>query len=215
MSDLEIPVRKRSRIDQKEMMPLIFFELREQQAVWECILKDEIDAGVWANVKFEKNRYLLAKTFVKSDFRGITFPPSQMSFYFDNIEFVKENGYYIALVMKLARAYILTVDEMKSLAQYVESFIMTDFKDDNSNYRRIQVMRVDIDSRNVPETHKEAYRQTEAYFKNRGIDMEHVIKTIKHEPITVKEVRKLLVDLSALIKEKADITALQKSLSEL
>ena len=211
---VELPVQKRDKIDKKEMLPVIFFENRMQQAVWECVLKDQIDTGFWSKVRFEKNRYILAKTFTHSAEPGISFPPSQTSFYFDNLDFVSEEGYYVSLVMKLAENFSLEMAELKILAGYVESFILVDFKDDNSNYRRIQVGRTAPDQLNISEDQKEIYRNTEAYFKNKGVDMDRVITVMKDKPFSVKEVRHMLVAISEVLKKKVDLEKFLKKVKE-
>jgi len=202
---VELPVQKRSKIEPKETLPVIFFENRMQQAVWECILRDQIDTGFWSKVRFEKNRYILAKTFTHSAEPGISFPPSQTSFYFDNLDFVAEEGYYVAMVMKLAENFSLDMEELRMLAGYVESFILVDFLDDNSNYRRIQVGRTPPDLLNISEDQKQIYKDTEAYFRNRGVEMDRVISVMKNDPFSVKEVRHMLVSISEVLKKRVDL----------
>ncbi len=202
---IDIPVIKTDR-RKKLLSPMIFFENKIQQAVWECILKDEVDSGFWANVNFEKNYYLISKSFVYPEKSGISFHPQLMSFYFDNLDFVKENGYYISVVMKLASRYDISIRELKMLAGYVESFIMINLDDNNSDYRRVQVGIVPIDQRNVPSEYKEMLRETETYFRNLGISMEDVVKTLKTDPCTALEIRKMLREISALMKNNVDIS---------
>jgi len=203
MSKIDLPDRK----VRKEIPPMIFFENVSQQAVWECILKDEIDSGFWHKVRFEKHRYLLARTFVYPKQPGISFPPSQMSFYFDNMDFINDNGYFIAMVMKLAETYKLEMKELVTLAKYVERFIMIDFHDENANYRRIQVGYIPPSQlQSLPENQREIYKQTEDYFQNRGILMEDVVNVLKDKPKTVKEVRKIMLEISEVLKKKVDLS---------
>lgn len=202
MGKIEIPERK----VRKEATPVIFFNTVVQQAVWECVLKDEIDSGFWHKVRFEKHRYLLARTFVYPNNAGISFPPSLMSFYFDNMDFINDHGYYIAMVMKLAESYKLEIEELVTLAKYVERFIMIDFHDENANYRRIQVGYIPPEQlQSLPESEREIYVQTEAYYSNRGILMKDVVNVLKDKPKSVKEVRKLMNELSEILKNKVDI----------
>lgn len=184
--------------------PYIFFENKVQHAVWECILKEEIASGFWANVKFDKLPYLSAHAYPFPKRVGVTFTPQLMSFYFDNLDFVRENGYYIAMVMKLAETYVLEPVDILRLAMYAEGFISVDFHDDNSDYRRVQVKYFSVEE--APEMYQKSFQTTVDYFKNKGIEMEHVAETLRDNPIPAKKVRKLLIQISEILKKKVDIS---------
>jgi len=192
----------------KMQRPIIFFENKCQQAVWEIVLKDEIGAGFWSKVKFDTTKYLFAKTYVFPKKPGISFQPALTSFYFDNLDFLADNGYYIAIIMKLVERYDIELQDLARLAMFAESFVATDPKDNNSTYRRVQVSYFPIDERNVPPEYRESLLETVKYFRNLGITMEDVVQTLKDEPKTEKEIRKCLIGISELLKTKVSLKEL-------
>lgn len=189
--------------------PYIFFENKTQHAIWECVLKEEIASGFWANVKFDKLPYLSAHSYPFPKRVGVTFVPQLMSFYFDNLEFVRENGYYIAMIMKLVDRFTLEPADVLKLAMYAEGFISVDFHDDNSDYRRVQVHYFTVEE--APEMYRTSFQATVDYFKNKGIDMKDVADALRDEPIKVKAVRKLLIEISEVLKKKVDIADIVQS----
>lgn len=190
--------------------PIIFFENKDQQVIWECLLKEEILTGFWSKVKFNTVPYISSKTYVFPKMPGISFSRSSTSFYFNNLDFLKEQGYYIAVLLKLNREFDLEISDLKRLSILAESFIMTDFKDDNSTYRRIQVSYFDTNDRQVPEDYKASIRETELYFRNLGVDLKRVAEVLKDEPIELVEIRKNMLRMSEVLKLKVDLSKIYK-----
>jgi len=197
---MELPKRKIRKIER----PYIFFKTKIQLAVWECVLKEEISSGFWSNVKFDRLPYLSANAYYFPKRVGVTFQPQLMSFYFDNLEFVKEHGYFVSIVMKLAERYELEPSDILKLALYAESFVSIDFKDDNSDYRRIQVKYFSVEE--APEMYRNSFQNTVDYFKNKGVEMKDVADTLRNEPIKEKQIRSVLREIAEIIKQKVDIS---------
>ena len=189
----------------KQQRGLILWENKYQQYIWEVLIKEEVDTGFWSKAKFDTFPYISANSFVFPQKPGISFPPSMTSFNFISKKFLEEKGYFVAMLVKLITRYDISPQDMKRLAVHADSFISIDFKDNNTDYRRVQVSYFDPKDRNVTEDYKKMLEEEYSYFRNLGISMEDVVKTIKDEPLTVLQIRKILIRMGEITRTKVDL----------
>jgi hypothetical protein len=205
----ETTMRKRRPI-KKQQRPIILWENKTQLAIWEIVLKGEIDAGFWSKSKFPTIPYLTATAIVYPKKPGTTIVPSIIGFNFGSKEFNSEQGYYIGIIMKLVERFDLEIQDLHKLAVFADSLVMVDYKDDNSDYRRIQVSRANISERNIPEEYKNTLGETVKYFRNLGVDMNDVTACLIDEPFTKTQIRRVLDRMSIILKTKVDYEELIK-----
>jgi len=194
----------------KQVKPTILWKNKIQLAIWEIVLKDEIMTGHWCKAKFDINSYISAQSTIFASYTGTTITPSQLGFNFGSNEFLAIQGYFISIVIKLTQRYDLSIDELKTLSNFAESLVETDFKDDNSDYRRVQVKAFDINDRNITPEYAGDLLNIIKYFRNKGIEMDDVISVLKKQPLTKKQIKKVMNDMSSIIKHKISLDKLRE-----
>jgi len=194
----------------KQQRPVILWKNKVQMAVWEILIKSEIEVGFWSNAKFDTFPYLTATSAVFTQMPGISFVPSLVSFNLMSAKFTRDQGYYIAVIMKLVQKYDLTMKDYYRLAVFGESFVNIDYRDNNNSYRRSQVADFKIEDRNVAEDYKGTLMQEVAYFRNLGIDMEKVPDVLRDDPYSATDVNILLKGMSEVLRTKVDLEEVLK-----
>ena len=198
-------MRKRRPI-KKAQRPIIMWENKVQLAIWELILKGEVEAGHWSKSKFNTLPYLAATPIVYTKAPGTTITPSLLGFNFGSKEFMAEQGYYVSMIIKLAMRFDLAIEDLQQLVVFADSLVAIDFHDDNSDYRRIQVSKSKIDPSNVPET----VATTISYFRNLGVDINEVSVCLRDNPLSRTQIRKVLHGMSKVLKTKIEFDELAK-----
>jgi hypothetical protein len=189
----------------KQERPVILWKNKVQMAIWEIIVKSEIEVGFWSNAKFDTFPYLTATSAVFPQMPGISFVPSLVSFNLVSKKFTRDHGYYAAIIMKLVNTYDLTMKDYYRLAVFAESFVTIDYRDDNNSYRRSQVVDFNIKDRNITDDYKDTLAKEIAYFRNLGIDMEKVPGVLKDNPYSSRDVAVTLKDMSEVLRTKVDL----------
>lgn len=198
-------MRKRRPI-KKAQRPIIMWENKIQLAIWELLLKGEIEAGFWSKSKFETLPYLSSTAIVYNKAPGTTITPSLIGFNFGSKKFTAEQGYYVAMIIKLVIRFDLSIEDLQKLLMFADSLVSIDFLDDNSEYRRIQVSKSVINENEMPE----AVRETISYFKNLGVDINEVSVCLRDKPFNRTQIRKVLDGMSEVLKTKVEFEELVK-----
>ena len=206
-------MRKKRKIP-KQQRPIILWSNRVYLSVWEIIIKGEIEAGFWSKSKFNTVPYLVASAIIYPKSPGTTIIPSLVGFNFASKKFTAEHGYYVSIIIKLALRYDISIEDLRKLVVFADSLIAIDYMDDNSDYRRVQVTHTDISEKNIPDEYKNTLGEQIKYFRNLGIDMNDVVFTLRDQPLTKTQIRKVLDGMSRELKKVVkheDLIKLSKS----